>query len=92
MRVIIVGAGEVGSHIAASLADDHEVILVDIDPEIIKELAYSTDVLTTEGDGTTADTVQEAGIVKTELLVASTDDDRTNVNHSSLAKTHISVV
>jgi trk system potassium uptake protein TrkA len=87
MRVIIVGAGEVGSHIAASLADDHEVIVVDIDPETIEDLTYSTDVLAIEGDGTTIETLQEAGIAKTELLVASTDDDRTNLITCMTAKT-----
>ena len=87
MRVIIVGAGEVGSHIAASLADDHEVIVVDIDPETIEDLTYSTDVLAIEGDGTTIETLQEAVIAKAELLVASTEDDKTNLVTCMTAKT-----
>lgn len=87
MRVIVVGAGEVGSHIAASLADDHEVIVIDTDPETIEELTYSTDVLAIEGDGTTLETLQEAGVDEAELLVASTDDDKTNLITCMTAKT-----
>lgn len=40
MRVTIVGVGEVGSNTATSLASDHDVIVVDTDPETIEELAY----------------------------------------------------
>jgi len=38
MRVIVVGAGEVGSSIAASLADEHDVVVIDIDGERVEEL------------------------------------------------------
>jgi trk system potassium uptake protein TrkA len=79
MRVVVVGAGEVGSSIAASLADTHEVIVVDIDPERVEALTYSLDVLAIEGDGASIETLEEAGIADADMLIASTDDDETNI-------------
>ncbi|MFD1585601.1 Trk system potassium transporter TrkA [Halorientalis brevis] len=87
MRVIIVGAGQVGSTIAASLADSHEVVVVDIDPDRVESLTYAIDVLAVEGDGASVDTLKEAGIEKADLLIASTDDDETNIVTCGTAKT-----
>jgi len=79
MRVIVVGAGEVGSSIAASLADEHDVVVIDIDGERVEELTYSLDVLAIQGDGGNIETLEEAGIGEADMLIASTDDDRTNI-------------
>ena len=87
MRIIIVGAGEVGSNIAASLAGSHDVVVVDVDPEMIDELTYSIDVLALEGDGTSLATLREAGVEEADMLVASTDDDETNLVTCGTAKT-----
>ncbi|SIR27632.1 trk system potassium uptake protein TrkA [Haladaptatus litoreus] len=87
MRVIIVGAGEVGSSIAQSLADSHEVVVVDRDGERVDSLTYSIDVLAIEGDGTSLATLQEAGIEEADMVIASTDDDETNLVICGTAKT-----
>jgi trk system potassium uptake protein TrkA len=79
MRVIVVGAGEVGSNIAAELSSDHDVVVVDIDGERVDALSYSLDVLTVEGDGTEIEVLEEAGIDEADMLIASTDDDGTNI-------------
>jgi trk system potassium uptake protein TrkA len=79
MRVIVVGAGEVGSNIAADLAADHDVIVVDIDGQRVDSMSYSHDVLTIEGDGSDIETLEEAGVGEADMLIASTDDDRTNI-------------
>lgn len=79
MRVLIVGAGQVGSSIAADLADTHDVIVVDRDPERVEELNYSLDVLGVTGDGTTMETLEEAGIDDADMVIASTDNDETNI-------------
>lgn len=86
MRVVIVGAGEVGSNIAASLADSHDVVVVDVDPERVEEVKYSLDVLAIEGDGASIDTLEEAGVADADLLIASTDDDETNLATCGTAK------
>jgi trk system potassium uptake protein TrkA len=87
MRVIIIGAGEVGSSIAASLADTHEVVVVDVDGERVDALTYSLDVLAIEGDGTSLSTLHEAGVEQADMIIASTDDDETNLVACGTAKT-----
>jgi trk system potassium uptake protein TrkA len=87
MRIIIVGAGEVGSTIAASLADSHEVVVVDVDRDRVESLTYSVDVLAVEGDGAALATLEEAGIRDADLLIASTDDDETNIVTCGTAQT-----
>ncbi|WP_299333359.1 Trk system potassium transporter TrkA [Haloplanus sp.] len=86
MNVIIVGAGQVGSSIAGDLADAHDVIVIDRDADRVEELNYSLDVLGVTGDGTTMDTLEEAGIGEADMVIASTDNDETNIVISSTAK------
>lgn len=86
MRVIIIGAGEVGSSIAAGLAETHEVVVVDIDGDRVEELTYSIDVLAIEGDGTSLSALEDAGIDEADMLIASTDNDETNIVACSAAK------
>ncbi|MDS0293155.1 Trk system potassium transporter TrkA [Halogeometricum luteum] len=87
MRIIIVGAGEVGSNIASSLASAHEVVVVDRDPERVEELTYSLDVLAKEGDGTSLETLEDAGLDRADLIIASTDVDESNLAICGTAKT-----
>ena len=86
MRVIIIGAGQVGSSIAADLDSTHEVIVVERDPARVEELNYSLDVLAIQGDGTAVSTLEEAGIDDAGMVIASTDDDETNIVACSTAK------
>ncbi|MFB6083541.1 MAG: Trk system potassium transporter TrkA [Halorientalis sp.] len=87
MRVIIVGAGQVGSTIAAELADIHDVVVIDVDPDRVDALTYDVDVLAVEGDGAELATLREAGLAEADMLIASTDDDETNIVVSGTAKT-----
>nr|WP_254283052.1 Trk system potassium transporter TrkA [Halomicroarcula limicola] len=77
--VVIVGAGQVGASIAESLADSHDVAVVDIDDDRVEELVYDVDVLGVEGDGADLETLAEAGVEKADIVIASTDDDETNI-------------
>ena len=86
MNVIIVGAGQVGSSIAADLADAHDVIVVDRDADRVEDLNYSLDVLGVTGDGTTMDTLEDAEIDSADMVIASTDNDETNIVVCSTAK------
>ena len=78
MRITVVGAGEVGRAIAATLADLHEVVVVDCDERVVNELAYAYDVLAVHGDGRDIETLREAEIDRTDLVIACTDDDDVN--------------
>ncbi|TYL40716.1 Trk system potassium transporter TrkA [Natronococcus pandeyae] len=86
MYVIIVGAGEVGTNIAESLDDDHEVVVIDTDEDRVEEITYSHDVLTVEGDGTSLETLEDAGIADADMVIASTDVDETNIIICGAAK------
>jgi trk system potassium uptake protein TrkA len=86
VRVIIIGAGQVGSSIAADLDNTHEVIVVERDPAKVEELNYSLDVLAIQGDGTAVSTLEEAGIDRAGMVIASTDNDETNIVACSTAK------
>jgi trk system potassium uptake protein TrkA len=87
MYVVIVGAGEVGTSIAKSLAESHSVAVIDIDGSRVEALMYDTDVLGIEGDGTDLETLTEANIGDADILIASTDDDETNIVICSTAMT-----
>ncbi|PSP31180.1 Trk system potassium transporter TrkA [Halobacteriales archaeon QH_10_67_22] len=86
MRIVVVGAGEVGSTTAESLADEHEVVVVDRDPERVESITYDMDVLPIEGDASKMETLEEAGVGEADLLIASTDDDETNIIACGIAK------
>ncbi|MBZ6496211.1 Trk system potassium transporter TrkA [Natrinema longum] len=86
MRVLVVGAGDVGSNIAASLDDDHHVVVIDTDPDRISSITYSHDVLAMEGDGTSIETLRDAGIERADMVIASTDIDETNIVVCGAAK------
>jgi trk system potassium uptake protein TrkA len=79
MQVVIVGAGEVGETIAADLAGEHDVTVVERDAGRVEELTYGLDVLAVEGDGTSMETLEDAGVADADIVVASTDEDETNI-------------
>ncbi|EMA46721.1 Trk system potassium transporter TrkA [Halococcus saccharolyticus] len=79
MRVVVVGAGDVGTHIVEDLADAHDLAVVDTDPDRIEALGSSHDIDTVEGDGRSLDTLEAAAIRDADVVIASTDDDAVNV-------------
>ena len=87
MYVVVIGAGEVGTSIAASLAPDHEVVVVDIDPDRAEQLKFDLDVLTIAGDGTTSDIQSAADVGRADMVIACTDNDQTNLVACGTAKT-----
>lgn len=87
MRVIIIGAGDVGTEIASNLAPNNDVVVIDVDSTRVDELKYNLDVLTITGDGTASGVLQEAGVEDAELLIACTNDDLINLVSCGTAKT-----
>ncbi|MFB6303673.1 MAG: Trk system potassium transporter TrkA [Haloferacaceae archaeon] len=87
MYVVIVGAGEVGTAIAESLSESHDVAVIDIDGSRVESLMYETDILGIKGDGTDLETLEEADVGDADILIASTDDDETNIVTCSTAMT-----
>ncbi|OPY82390.1 MAG: Trk system potassium uptake protein TrkA [Smithella sp. PtaU1.Bin162] len=80
MRIIIVGAGEVGYHIAKTLSEEkHDVVLIDNDPKKIRRISENLDVQTLWGSGTSPQMLKDAGIEEAEMLVAATNSDEVNL-------------
>ncbi|WP_254522973.1 Trk system potassium transporter TrkA [Natrinema caseinilyticum] len=84
--ILIIGAGDVGSNIALDLAEDQDVAVIDRDADRIDDLTSRLDVSGTVGDGRSVSVLQEAGIDRAEIVVASTDSDAANVMVCNAAK------
>jgi len=78
MRVIVIGAGAVGTAIAEALYRDNDVVVIERDPSRYESL-QSLDLLVIEGSGSSAATLVEAGVQKAELLIACTNVDEVNI-------------
>lgn len=80
MKVIIIGAGEVGFHIARRLSDEaKDVVIIDTDGRALKKIIEYVDVQTVEGSGAVPRVLKEAGIRDADVLLAVTDSDEINV-------------
>ncbi len=80
MRVIVIGAGEVGFDVARMLAmEQHDVVVVDPDPEALGDVEERLDVLAIQGSGTSAEILEEAGVRKADMLIAVTAIDEINI-------------
>jgi trk system potassium uptake protein TrkA len=87
VRIIVVGAGEVGSYVADRLSrEGHDVAVIERDNDVIRHLEEGLDVHTVHGSGTSPSVLAEAGADKADLLVAVTSDDETNLICSLIAK------
>lgn len=86
MRIIIVGAGEVGFHIAQRLAGEkHDVVVVERDEGKRQQLQDQLDVLTIGGNGASAKVLLQAGVRESDMLIAVTDVDEVNIIACMLA-------
>ena len=80
MRIIIIGAGEVGFHIAQRLAvENKEVVVVDKSAEALRKVAETSDVQTVQGSGSSPEVLEDAGIAEADILLAVTDSDEINL-------------
>ncbi len=77
MRILIIGAGQVGYSIAESLSEAHQIVVMDINPDRVSELTYSLDVLAICGDGNDLNNLEEVGLV--DMIIACTNDDEKNL-------------
>lgn len=87
MKIIIVGAGEVGFHIAQRLSEEgQDVVLIDKDPRQIKRITENLDVQAFLGSGTSPNLLKNSGIETADMLVAATDSDEVNLIACLLAR------
>jgi len=80
MKIIIIGAGEVGFYIAQRLSEENQdVVIIEKDPIKIREVQNVIDVQAVLGSGTNPSALIEAGIKQSDMLVAATDSDESNL-------------
>ena len=86
MKVIIAGAGEVGTHLAKLLArENFDILLLDEDPVKLKDLESSYDLLTYAGSPTSINVLKECGVFEADLFVAVTPFESVNMTACMLA-------
>lgn len=87
MNVVIVGAGDIGLHVAALFsALEYGIVLIDKDPLKLEVAARDLDVITRASSGTDWELLEELRELSPDLLVALTDHDETNLVACSMAK------
>lgn len=96
LKIIISGAGQVGSGLAERLGPQgHKVTLIDTNSTLLSELDTHLDVMCLEGNGASATILQEAGASKADLYIGVSNSDECNLIGGALAKqmgTRISLI
>ena len=86
MKVIVLGAGDVGRAVVDALHEEHDITVVDLAPEWLAPLADRYDVRTVEGNGTTREVMRRAGVADADLLMACTAREEANLVCAMLVK------
>ena len=81
MKIVIAGAGEVGSHLAKMLSNEsNEITVIDSSYERLEALSSTADVVTVEGNPSAIHTLQEAGVAAADLFIAVNPSESQDVN------------
>lgn len=87
MKIIIAGAGEVGSHLATMLSNEyHDITVIDDEPKRLESLASSADVITVQGDMTSFVTLGKCEAKSCDLFMAVSPEENTNILSAVIAK------
>ncbi|NLB92006.1 MAG: Trk system potassium transporter TrkA [Bacteroidales bacterium] len=86
MKVVIAGAGEVGTHLAKMLSvEDHDIVLLDDSPERLSEIGSDVDLMPVAGSAHSFSDLKRTGISKADLFIAVTPLEERNVLACSMA-------
>ena len=87
MRIIIIGAGEVGFHVAKMLAnEDHDIVLVDLNEERLAHAESHLDVGTYKGNGISIKLLGDIRVSEADLLISATALEETNITTAIFGK------
>ncbi|WP_110951714.1 Trk system potassium transporter TrkA [Pseudomonas bohemica] len=88
MKIIILGAGQVGGTLAEHLASEaNDITVVDTDPDRLRALGDRLDIRTIQGRGSFPTVLRQAGADDADMLVAVTSSDETNMVACQVAYT-----
>jgi trk system potassium uptake protein len=92
MRILILGAGQVGASVAEALASEaNDITIIDQNREALADLADRYDVRTLAGNAAYPSVLRDAGIEDADMLVAVTQSDQTNLVACKIARTLFNV-
>ncbi|MEJ2439203.1 MAG: Trk system potassium transporter TrkA [Gammaproteobacteria bacterium] len=88
MKIIILGAGQVGSSLAENLATEaNDITLVDHNPDLLRVLQDHLDIRTVQGEASYPEVLSSAGADDADMIIAVTDSDETNMIACQVAYT-----
>jgi trk system potassium uptake protein TrkA len=86
MKIVIAGAGEVGTHLARMLSgQNHDIVLLDDNPDRLNLIRHSADVMTVAGSAHSFVDLKQTGLNKADLFIAVTTSEERNVLACSMA-------
>ena len=81
MRIVIAGAGEVGSHLAKMLSNEyHDITVIDPDESRIRQVSQMSDLVAVEGSSSSISTLQKAEVQKADLFIAVNPSEEQDMN------------
>ena len=81
MKIVIAGAGEVGSHLAKMLSNEsNDITVIDSDSARLEALKATTDVVTVEGNPSAIHVLNEAGVSHADLFIAVSPSSQQDIN------------
>ena len=87
MKIVIAGAGEMGSHLAKMLSGNgHDITVIDSDQKRLAEVTSLADIITVEGDPTTFAVLRRAAVRRCDLFIAVNHEENDNLVSAILAK------
>ncbi len=87
MKIIVAGAGAVGSHLAKMLSqENHDIVLIDPDENKLRQVGGSLDVMTRAGSATSISDLLDCGVKKADLFISVARNEETNITASILSK------
>ncbi|MCB0289882.1 MAG: Trk system potassium transporter TrkA [Calditrichaeota bacterium] len=86
MKILIIGAGDVGFQLAKRLCREHDITLIDSDPEKARRASEQLDAFVIEGHGSSYQVLNKANIHKCDIVAAMTNNDELNLIVCQMAK------
>ncbi len=86
MKIVVIGAGEIGYDLANTLSTErHDVIVLDRDTEALSHVSNNLDVLCVEGNATSAQDLVKAEVKDADIVISVTSIDEVNMIASMLS-------
>ncbi len=87
LKIVIIGAGEVGYNLAQTLAkENYDIIVIDNDPDKCNRISNSIDARVIEGDGASQRVLQQIDMTEVDILMCLTRIDEVNLVASRIGK------